>query len=183
MNSWMFIHQDLSPTGHIHSWKRELGLPSRRGKGGAPILPGPLLPGDSLRTTRGGTQSGSWVQGPRAPLTYDLGQISAHPSSYLFLTRSCDEGTILVPSLQQRESRPREKGLTSGHTGVTGKPSLSVGRSPSGSPPGLLLPGPTSTPMSIQNRNGVYGPWGHTFACSSPKLASCHQGKGLLERL
>lgn len=133
-----------------------------------------------------------WVLGssPRAPLTYDLGQISAHPSSYLLLTRSCDEGTILVPSLQQREPRPREeKWLTSGHTGVTGKqvlkfkPSLPVDRSPSGSPPGLLLPSPTSTPMSIQKQNGFYGPWGHTFACSSPKLASCHQGKGLLEKL
>lgn len=132
--------------------------PSGGGRVGHHFLVGPFLPGNSLRTTRGGTQSGSWVQGPRAPLTYDLGQVLAHPSSYLLLTRSCDEGTNPVPSLQQTAPRPsEEKLLTSGHTGMTGKqvlkfkPSLLVGRSPSGSPPGLLPPSPTSVSMSIQN--------------------------------
>lgn len=83
----------------------------------------------------------------------------------MLLTRSYDEGTI--PSLQQREPRPsEEKWLTSGPTGVTGKqvlkfkPSPPVGRSPPGSPPGLLRASPTSTPMSIQNRNGGLWPLG-----------------------
>lgn len=145
--------------------RRVLGLSFRWGEGGAPFLLGPVLPGDSLRTTRGGTQSGSWVQGLGAPLTYDHGQVSAHPSSYLLLTRSCGEGTMLVPSLQQREPRPREeKLLTSGHTGVTRKqvlkfkPSLPLGRSPSGSPPGLLLPAPPPHPCQYKTETGFMVP-------------------------
>lgn len=66
------------------------------------FLLGPFLPGDSLRTTRGG----SWVQGPRVPLTCGLGQVSAHPS-YLLLTRSCDEGTIFVSNLQDNTKAQR----------------------------------------------------------------------------
>lgn len=87
---------------------------------GAPLPPHALLPDDSLRPTRGGAQSGSWVQGPGVPLTCGFGQVSAHASHYLLLTRACDEGTIFIPNLQQREPRPGEgKLLTRGHTGVT----------------------------------------------------------------
>lgn len=114
------------PHGTLTQAKRSIcpegvGSPHRVWQGWGPhFLHCSLLPGDSLRPSRGGAQSGSWVQGPRAPLTCGFGQVSVHASHYLLLTRACDEGTIFIPNLQQRELRPGEgELLTRGHTGVT----------------------------------------------------------------
>lgn len=135
---------------------------------GAHFLHCSLLPGDSLRPTKGGAQSGYWVQGPRAPLTCGFGQVSAQASHYLLLTRACDERTIFIPNLQQREPRPGEgKLLTRGHTRVTEQQVLPESQSlnprclpPSpGSPsPGFHLPSPTPYPGLYQTATGFMAP-------------------------